>query len=81
MDEQVDDQCVIMEDNDPPPSKVTYEQHCLHLHGIDKEIRIFAARKEYINQMFEIERSPPPPALRRKRRKARGGALHAGGKD
>ncbi|GFY66240.1 uncharacterized protein TNIN_287851 [Trichonephila inaurata madagascariensis] len=41
--------------------KVTDEQHCLHLHGIDKEVRIFAARKDYINQMLEIENSTPSP--------------------
>ncbi|GFY43598.1 uncharacterized protein TNIN_358931 [Trichonephila inaurata madagascariensis] len=71
MDEQVDD--------DPPPPAITDEQHCLHLHGIDKEIRIFAARKDTINQMLEIERSTP--ALRGNDEKARRGALHAGGKD
>ncbi|GFY57833.1 uncharacterized protein TNIN_40821 [Trichonephila inaurata madagascariensis] len=61
METEVDDHCVNMEDNDPPPPKVTDEQHCLHFHGIDKEVRIFAARKEYINQMLEIENSTPSP--------------------
>ncbi|GFY75760.1 hypothetical protein TNIN_136511 [Trichonephila inaurata madagascariensis] len=28
MESEVDDQCVNMEDNDPPPPKVTDEQHC-----------------------------------------------------
>ncbi|GFY46600.1 uncharacterized protein TNIN_66951 [Trichonephila inaurata madagascariensis] len=63
MESEVDDQCINMEDNDPPPPKITDEQHCLHLHGIDKEIRIFAARKEYINQMLEIERTTPSSTM------------------
>ncbi|GFY42612.1 hypothetical protein TNIN_169641 [Trichonephila inaurata madagascariensis] len=46
---------------DPPPPTITDEQHCLHLHGPDKEIRIFAARKDCINQMLEIERGTPSP--------------------
>ncbi|GFY78590.1 uncharacterized protein TNIN_248981 [Trichonephila inaurata madagascariensis] len=63
MESEVDDQCVNMEDNDPPTPKVTDEQHCLHLQGLDKEVSIFAARKEYINQMLEIESSSPSPTL------------------
>ncbi|GFS53049.1 uncharacterized protein TNIN_148521 [Trichonephila inaurata madagascariensis] len=61
MEEQVDAQCINMEDNDPPPPTITDEQRCLHLHGIDKENRIFAVRKHYSNEMLEIERSTPSP--------------------
>ncbi|GFT35163.1 probable RNA-directed DNA polymerase from transposon X-element [Trichonephila clavipes] len=61
MDEQVDDQCINMEDNESYPPLLTDESRCLSIHGIDKEIRIFSARKNYVTTMQEIERSSPSP--------------------
>ncbi|GFT72118.1 uncharacterized protein TNCV_2272231 [Trichonephila clavipes] len=61
MDEQVDDQCINMEDNESFPPLLTDESRCLSIHGIDKEIRIFSARKNYVTTMLEIERNSPSP--------------------
>ncbi|GFY62843.1 uncharacterized protein TNIN_429041 [Trichonephila inaurata madagascariensis] len=61
MEQQVDDQSVTMEDLGPPPPPLTDEQRCLNLHGLDKEVSIFTARKDYITEMLEIEKSIPSP--------------------
>ncbi|GFY62439.1 uncharacterized protein TNIN_461251 [Trichonephila inaurata madagascariensis] len=62
MEELVDDQCVNMEDLGPPPLAPTPDEHrCLKLKSFDKEIRIFSARKDYISEMLEIEKSIPSP--------------------
>ncbi|GFU08803.1 probable RNA-directed DNA polymerase from transposon X-element [Trichonephila clavipes] len=44
-----------------PPPLLTDESRCLNIHGIDKEICIFSARKNYVTTMLEIERSSPSP--------------------
>ncbi|GFT12444.1 hypothetical protein TNCV_4336141 [Trichonephila clavipes] len=45
-----------MEDINPPPP-LTDEQRCLNLHCLDKEVHIFTARKDSINEMLEIEKN------------------------
>ncbi|GFY70982.1 uncharacterized protein TNIN_221811 [Trichonephila inaurata madagascariensis] len=61
MEELVDDQCINMEDLGPPPAPMPDEHRCLKLKSFDKEIRIFSARKDYISEMLEIEKSIPSP--------------------
>ncbi|GFV25527.1 uncharacterized protein TNCV_1147971 [Trichonephila clavipes] len=41
------------------PQTVTDQQKCNNLQSIDKQIRIFVARKEYVSQMLDIEKSIP----------------------
>ncbi|GFY62689.1 hypothetical protein TNIN_178571 [Trichonephila inaurata madagascariensis] len=50
MEKRAHDQVLTWGTKDPPPPKNT-EKTLLHLHGIDKEIRIFAVCKEYINDV------------------------------
>ncbi|GFX60258.1 uncharacterized protein TNCV_283311 [Trichonephila clavipes] len=45
----------------PSPPLLTDESRCLNIHAIEKEIRIFTARKSYVTTMLEIERSSPSP--------------------
>ncbi|GFV61886.1 hypothetical protein TNCV_4106901 [Trichonephila clavipes] len=40
---------------------VTDQQNCNNLQSIHKQIRIFVARKEYVSQMLDIEKSIPGP--------------------
>ncbi|GFW86181.1 uncharacterized protein TNCV_4778941 [Trichonephila clavipes] len=54
-----DDQSVIMEEIDP--QNITDEQKCNNLKSIDKQIKIFTARKDYIRTMLNIEKSIPGP--------------------
>ncbi|GFY61533.1 uncharacterized protein TNIN_407141 [Trichonephila inaurata madagascariensis] len=65
MEELVDDQCINMEDLGPPPAPTPDEHRCLKLKSFDKEIRIFSARKDYISEMLEIEKSIPSPTPER----------------
>ncbi|GFU50317.1 uncharacterized protein TNCV_301501 [Trichonephila clavipes] len=53
------DQSVEMEEINP--QTVTDQQKCNNLQSIDKQIRIFVARKEYVSQMLDIEKSIPGP--------------------
>ncbi|GFY77270.1 uncharacterized protein TNIN_236231 [Trichonephila inaurata madagascariensis] len=59
MENHSDDHSVIMEEIDPPT--LTDEQKCTNLQSIDKQIRIFTARKDYITEMLNIEKSIPGP--------------------
>ncbi|GFY15051.1 hypothetical protein TNCV_4493041 [Trichonephila clavipes] len=43
------------------PQTVTDQQKRNILQSIDKQIRIFVARKEYVSQMLDIEKSIPGP--------------------
>ncbi|GFW43845.1 uncharacterized protein TNCV_2854781 [Trichonephila clavipes] len=43
------------------PQTVTDQQKCKNLQSIDKQIRIFVARKEYVTQMLGNEKSIPGP--------------------
>ncbi|GFY71895.1 uncharacterized protein TNIN_301871, partial [Trichonephila inaurata madagascariensis] len=54
-----DDQSVVMEEINPPI--ITDEQRCNNLKSIEKQIRIFAARKDYVTEMMDIEKSSPGP--------------------
>ncbi|GFY43626.1 uncharacterized protein TNIN_262801 [Trichonephila inaurata madagascariensis] len=54
-----DDQSVVMEEINPPT--ITDEQRCNNLKSIEKQIRIFAARKDYVSEMLDIEKSSPGP--------------------
>ncbi|GFU51188.1 uncharacterized protein TNCV_966771 [Trichonephila clavipes] len=53
------DQSVIMEEIDP--QTITDEQKCTNLKSIDKQIRVFTARKDYVMQMLNIEKSISGP--------------------
>ncbi|GFT45606.1 uncharacterized protein TNCV_1055591 [Trichonephila clavipes] len=53
------DQSVEMEEINPQIA--TDQQKCNNLQSIDKQIRIFVARKEYVSQMLDIEKSIPGP--------------------
>ncbi|GFW90823.1 uncharacterized protein TNCV_2418181 [Trichonephila clavipes] len=59
MENLSDDHSVIMEENDP--QNITDEQKCNNLKSIDKQIKIFTARKDYIRTMLNIEKSIPGP--------------------
>ncbi|GFX03215.1 probable RNA-directed DNA polymerase from transposon X-element [Trichonephila clavipes] len=59
MENLSDDQSVIMEEIDP--QNITDEQKCNNLKSIDKQIKIFTARKDYIRTMLNIEKSIPGP--------------------
>ncbi|GFW03390.1 hypothetical protein TNCV_4939231 [Trichonephila clavipes] len=59
MELQSDDQCVIMEKINP--QTLTDQQKCTNLQSIDKQIRIFTARKYYVMEMLDIEKSIPGP--------------------
>ncbi|GFY77103.1 hypothetical protein TNIN_106951 [Trichonephila inaurata madagascariensis] len=54
-----DDHSVVMEEINPP--LITDEQKCNNLKSIEKQIRIFAARKDYVSEMLDIEKSSPGP--------------------
>ncbi|GFU02304.1 uncharacterized protein TNCV_1238231 [Trichonephila clavipes] len=43
------------------PQIVTDQQKCNNLQSIDKQIKIFVTRKEYVSQMLDIEKSIPGP--------------------
>ncbi|GFR33531.1 hypothetical protein TNCT_307801, partial [Trichonephila clavata] len=47
----IDDQSVQMED-DSIPTQLTDEQRCAKLKGFNKEIQIFTARREYVQDML-----------------------------
>ncbi|GFU20590.1 uncharacterized protein TNCV_3368741 [Trichonephila clavipes] len=59
MENLSDDQSVIMEEFDP--QNITDEQKCNNLKSIDKQIKIYTARKDYIKNMLNIEKSIPGP--------------------
>ncbi|GFY45274.1 uncharacterized protein TNIN_4571 [Trichonephila inaurata madagascariensis] len=59
MENLSDDQSVVMEEINPPI--ISDEQKCNNLKSINKQIRIFAARKEYVTEMLDIEKSSPGP--------------------
>ncbi|GFV05285.1 uncharacterized protein TNCV_224971 [Trichonephila clavipes] len=59
MENLSDDQSVIMEELDP--QNITDEQKCNNLKSIDKQIKIYTARKDYIKNMLNIEKSIPGP--------------------
>ncbi|GFT22325.1 hypothetical protein TNCV_3273201 [Trichonephila clavipes] len=59
MENLSDDQSVIMEEIDP--QNITDEQKCNNLKSIDKQIKIFTARKDYIRTMLNIEKSITGP--------------------
>ncbi|GFW09823.1 uncharacterized protein TNCV_868851 [Trichonephila clavipes] len=59
MENLSDDQSVIMEEFDP--QNITDEQKCNNLKSIDKQIKIYTARKDYIKNMLNIEKSIPSP--------------------
>ncbi|GFX76079.1 hypothetical protein TNCV_2299941 [Trichonephila clavipes] len=59
MENLSDDQSVIMEEIDP--QNITDEQKCNNLKSIDKQIKIFTARKDYIRTVLNIEKSIPGP--------------------
>ncbi|GFV31374.1 RNA-directed DNA polymerase from mobile element jockey [Trichonephila clavipes] len=59
METQSDDQSVIMEEINP--ETLTGQQKCTNLQSIDKQIRIFTVRKEYVKEMLDIEKSIPCP--------------------
>ncbi|GFW56099.1 probable RNA-directed DNA polymerase from transposon X-element [Trichonephila clavipes] len=43
------------------PQNITDEQKCNNLKSIDKQIKIYTARKDYIKNMLNIEKSIPGP--------------------
>ncbi|GFQ96637.1 hypothetical protein TNCT_509901 [Trichonephila clavata] len=49
-----------MED-DSIPTQLTDEQKCAKLKGFNKEVYIFIARKEYVEDMLKIERNDDTP--------------------
>ncbi|GFS50450.1 hypothetical protein TNIN_185251 [Trichonephila inaurata madagascariensis] len=65
MELQSDDQSVIAEEINP--QTLTNQQKCTNLQSIDKQIRIFTARKEYVTEMrltlkrASLARLPRPP--------------------
>ncbi|GFU20548.1 uncharacterized protein TNCV_859531 [Trichonephila clavipes] len=59
MENLSDDQSVIVEEFDP--QNITDEQKCNNLKSIDKQIKIYTARKDYIKNMLNIEKSIPGP--------------------
>ncbi|GFY64252.1 hypothetical protein TNIN_149031 [Trichonephila inaurata madagascariensis] len=59
MENLSDDQSVVMEEINPP---ITFdEQKCNNLKSIEKQIRIFAARKDYVSEMLDIVKSSLGP--------------------
>ncbi|GFX75389.1 uncharacterized protein TNCV_1724031 [Trichonephila clavipes] len=62
MEQQVDDQCVNMEDNESfPPPLLSDENHCLNIQAIEKEMNIFSVRKTYVTTMLDIEKNSSSP--------------------
>ncbi|GFY59160.1 hypothetical protein TNIN_71141 [Trichonephila inaurata madagascariensis] len=58
MELQSDDQSVIAEEINP--QTLTNQQKCTNLQSIDKQIRIFTARKEYVTEMrLTLKRASP----------------------
>ncbi|GFX78120.1 uncharacterized protein TNCV_5134681 [Trichonephila clavipes] len=53
------DQSVEMEEINP--QTVTDQQKCNQLHSIDKQLKIFSVRKEYVSQMLDVEKTSLGP--------------------
>ncbi|GFS88844.1 uncharacterized protein TNCV_1000531 [Trichonephila clavipes] len=61
MEEQVEDQCVSMEDNESFPPLLTDDNHCLNLQAIEKEMNIYTIRKTYVASMLDMEKNSFSP--------------------
>ncbi|GFT44829.1 hypothetical protein TNCV_3688671 [Trichonephila clavipes] len=59
MENQSENRSVIMEESNPPT--LPDEQKYTNWQSIDKQIIIFTARKDYVTEMLEIEKSIPGP--------------------
>ncbi|GFW16770.1 uncharacterized protein TNCV_1640061 [Trichonephila clavipes] len=59
MEAPVDDHCINMEDVGPPTPKLPAELRCSQITSVGKELEIYQIRKDFINNMIDLENRTP----------------------